>query len=139
MKLRVGIIGCGRMASTIEDEVQGRQRGGLVLPYSHAGGYAVVEETEVVAACDVVEEKLGAVRAVVGGGGNSIGGHLLDTLLYLLGDPEPVSIHGTLGQLYPAEGETSPMRFVRDTPIRSALVEFANGATMHVAGAMPWG
>ena len=42
MKFRVGIIGCGRMASTIEDEVQGLQRGGLILPYCHAGGYIEV-------------------------------------------------------------------------------------------------
>ncbi|MBC8233476.1 hypothetical protein H8E77_28335, partial [bacterium] len=50
---RVGIIGCGRMSSTIEDEVQGPRRGGLVLPYSHAAAYAIIEETEMVAACDV--------------------------------------------------------------------------------------
>ena len=29
MSLRVGIIGCGRMTSSIEDEVQGIRRGGL--------------------------------------------------------------------------------------------------------------
>ena len=58
MRFRVGIIGCGRMASTIEDEVQGPRRGGLVLPYCHAGGYQAVAETEMVAACDVVPEKL---------------------------------------------------------------------------------
>ena len=62
MTLKVGIIGCGRMANTIEDEQiakrkQGPYRSGLVLPYCHAGGYAVVEETEMVAACDIVEEK----------------------------------------------------------------------------------
>ena len=38
---RVGIIGCGRMADTIEDEqlkIRKNQpyRGGLVLPYAHA-------------------------------------------------------------------------------------------------------
>lgn len=237
MAFRVGVIGCGRMASTIEDEVQGTRRGGLVLPYCHAGGYAVVEETEMVAACDIVEEKLqtfqerwnvprgytdvrelidkeqpdilsittrpeqhaeamvygaehgvkgmyaekpiccslaeadaikdaferngvflefgpmrrnwavyrqarelatsgelGNVRAVLGFSGNSIGGHFLDTLLYLLGDPEPVvSIRGTLGELHPPEGDTSNMRFVSDTPILSAFVEFENGTTLHAA------
>ena len=45
--------------------------------------------------------ELGAVRSVIGFAGNSIGGHFLDTLLYLLGDPEPVSIRGTLGELHP--------------------------------------
>ena len=212
MTLKVGIIGCGRMANTIEDEQiarrkQGTHRGGLVLPYCHAGGYAVVEETEMVAACDIVEEKreafqqrwnvprgyadhrelidvekpdilsittrpeqhaeamiygaehgvkgmyaekplccslieadaineaferngvflefgpmrrnwaiyrqahdiahsgeLGAVQSVIGFAGNSIGGHFLDTLLYLLGDPEPVSIRGTLGEAAPRRG-----------------------------------
>jgi predicted dehydrogenase len=237
MKLRVGVIGCGRMASTIEDEVQGPRRGGLVLPYCHAGGYVVVEGTEMVAACDVVPEKLktfcerwnvprsytdfrelidtekpdilsittrpeqhaeamiygaehgvkgmyaekplcctlveadaineaferngvmlefgpmrrnwavyrqarqiatsgelGAVKSVLGFSGNSIGGHFLDTLLYLLGDPEPVvSIRGTLGELHPPEGDTSNMRFVRDTGILSAFVEFENGTTLHAA------
>jgi predicted dehydrogenase len=237
MRFRVGIIGCGRIASTIDDELQGERRGGIVLPLCHAGGYALVDETEIVAACDTVEEKLqtfqqrwdvprgytdfrelidgeqpdilsittrpaqhaeamiygaergvkgmfaekplccslveadaikeaferndvflefgpprrnwaiyqqareltqngrlGKLKSVLGFSGNSIGGHFLDTLLYLLGDPEPVSIRGTLGELHPAEGDTSNLRFIRDTAIRSALVEFDNGTTLHVAG-----
>ena len=236
MKLRVGVIGCGRMASTIGDEVQGPRRGGIVMPFSHADGYTVVDDTEIVAACDIMEEKLevfrqrwdvprgyadfrelidneqpdilsiptrpeqhaeamiygaehgvkgmfaekplccslleadaikdalerngvflefgpprrswavyrqarqiaqsgelGTLKSVLGFSGNSIGGHFLDTLLYLLGDPEPVSIRGTLGELYPAEGDTSNMRFAKDTPILSALVEFESGITLHVA------
>ena len=241
MTLRVGVIGCGRMANTIEDEQiakrkQGLYRGGIVLPYCHAGGYVIVEETEIVAACDIVEEKLkafcerwnvprsysdfrelidkekpdilsistrpeqhaeamvygaehgvkgmyaekplccslaeadaikdaferngvmlefgpmrrnwavyrqareiaesgelGAVKSVVSFWGNSIAGHFLDTQLYLLGDPNPVSIRGTLGELHPAEGDTSNMRFVRDTSILSAFVEFENGTTLHAA------
>ena len=236
MAYEVGIIGCGRMSSTIEDEIQGPRRGGLVLPYSPAAGYHAVAETEMVAACDVVEEKLqafqerwgvprgyadfrelidaeqpdilsigtrpeqhaeamvygaehgvkgmyaekplcctldeadaisaafaqhgvylefgpmrrnwavfrqareiatsgelGAVRSVLGFSGNSLGGHFLDTLLYLLGDPDPVRIRGTLGELHPAEGDTAGMRFVRDTEIRSALVEFADGTSLHAA------
>jgi predicted dehydrogenase len=238
MKYRVGIIGCGRIANTIDDELQRPHRGGIILPLGHAGGYALVENTEMVAACDVVEDKLktfqerwnvprgytdfrelidtekpdilsittrpeqhveamvygaehgvkgmfaekplccslleadairdaferndvklefgpprrnwsvyrqaqeiatsgqlGEVKSVLGFSGNSIGGHFLDTLLYFLGDPEPVvSIRGVLGELNPAEGDTSNMRFVRDTGIRSALVEFENGKTLHVAG-----
>ena len=237
MRFRVGIIGCGRIASTIDDEFQGERRGGIVLPLCHAGGYVLVDETEIVAACDTVEEKLqtfqqrwnvprgytdfrklidgeqpdilsittrpaqhaeamiygaehgvkgmfaekplccslveadaikeaferndvflefgpprrnwaiyqqarelaqsgelGKLKSVLGFSGNSVGGHFLDTLLYLLGDPEPVSIRGTLGELYPAEGDTSNLRFIRDTAIRSALVEFDNGTTLHVAG-----
>ena len=83
----------------------------------------------------ITEEKLGVVKSVVGFSGNSIGGHFLDTLLYLLGDPESlVSIRGTLGELYPAEDDGSNMRFVRDTGIRNALIEFGNGTAIHVAG-----
>jgi hypothetical protein len=63
MKYRVGIIGCGRMASTIDDEHQGPRRSGLVPPHAHAGGYARVEETEMVAACDVDTAKLSEVRS----------------------------------------------------------------------------
>ena len=70
---------------------------------------------------------------MIGFAGNSIGGHFLDTLLYLLGDPEPVSIRGTLGELHPDEGDTTNMRFVRDAPILSAFVEFGNGTTLHAA------
>lgn len=237
MAFRVGIIGCGRMASTIEDEVQGTRRGGMVLPYCHAGGFLKVPDTEMVAACDIVEEKrvafqerwnvsrgysdyrelidnekpdilsictrpeqhaeamiygaengvkgmyaekplcctlheadairrafnangvflefgpmrrnwavyrqarelaesgrFGKVVAVVGFGGNSVGGHFLDTLLYLLGDPDPVSIRGTLGTIYPAEDKPEDMGFVKDTPIRSATVAFENGTTLFAAG-----
>ena len=236
MKFRVGIIGCGRMASTIEDEVQGLQRGGLILPYCHAGGYVEVEETEMVAACDIAEDKLnafterwnvprgytdfhqlideekpdilsittrpeqhaeamiygaengvkgmyaekplccslaeadaikeafqrnnvflefgpmrrnwavyrqarqiadsgqlGAVKSALGFSGNSIGGHFLDTLLYLLDDPEPVSISGTLGELHTADGDSNNLRFVQDTPILSALVRFDNNTSLHAA------
>ncbi|MEE3258148.1 MAG: Gfo/Idh/MocA family oxidoreductase [Candidatus Latescibacterota bacterium] len=237
---RVGIIGCGRMADTIEDEQLARRkerpyRGGLMLPYSHAAGYAAVDETEVVAACDVdavrlqafakrwnvrtyadyremidgenlaivsvatrpehhaeqmiyaadhgvrgvYAEKplcmslvetdairqafernnvhleygpiyrhwaayeqartiaasgaLGEVKAVLGFEGKALEGHFIDLLLYLLGDPEPVSIQGIISQLHPAEGDASGMEFVKDAPLRSALIEFDNGTWAHVA------
>ena len=236
MKFRVGIIGCGRMASTIEDEVQGLQRGGLILPYCHAGGYIEVEETEMVAACDIAKDKLnafterwnvprgysdfrqlideekpdilsittrpeqhakamiygaengvkgmyaekplccslaeadaikeafqrnnvflefgpmrrnwavyrqarqiadrgqlGAVKSALGFSGNSIGGHFLDTLLYLLDDTEPVSISGTLDELHNAEGEDNNLRFIQDTPILSAFVKFDNNSSLQAA------
>lgn len=239
---RVGVIGCGRMANTIEDEQIARRkerpyRGGLVLPYSHAAGYAEVEETEIVAACDIHEGRLnafmerwnvpkgytdyrelideekpdilsittrpqqhaeqmiygakrgvkgmyaekplcmslvetdaikdaffdngvhleygpiyrhwtayerartvaesgelGEVKSVVGFRGKSLEGHFIDLLLYLLGDPQPVSIQGTLGELHPAEDDTENMKFVKDTPILSALIKFSNGTIAHVAG-----
>lgn len=242
MIFRVGVIGCGRMASTIDDEQIARRkerpyRGGLVLPYSHAAGYAVVEETEIVAACDIHEGRLkafierwnvpkgytdyremievenldivsittrpeqhaeqmifaanhgvkgvyaekplcmslketdaillgferngthleygpiyrhwaayeqartiaesgelGEVKSVLGFQGKSLEGHFIDLLLYLLGDPEPVSIQGTISKLYPAEGDTSGMKFVQDAPLLSALIKFDNGTTAHVAG-----
>ena len=231
---RVGIIGCGRMANTIEDEQIARRRerpnrSGLELPYSHAAGYAAVEETQVVAACDidaarlqafverwnvrayedfremierenldivsvatrpeqhaeqlifaaengvagVYAEKplcmtltetdaireaferngahmeygciyrhwaayeqartiaesgdLGEVRAVLGFEGKALEGHFIDLLLYLLGDPEPVSVQGRISQLNPAEDDTAGMKFINDTPLLSALIEFDNG------------
>ena len=236
MRFRVGIIGCGRMANTIEDEVQGPRRGGLILPYCHAGGYVEVEETEMVAACDIAEDKLnafterwnvprgytdfhqlideekpdilsittrpeqhaeamiygaengvkgmyaekplccslteadaikealqrnnvflefgpmrrnwavyrqarqiaesgqlGAIKSALGFSGNSIGGHFLDTLLYLLDDPEPVSIRGTLSELHTADGDNNNLHFVQDTPILSAFVRFDNDTSLHAA------
>jgi predicted dehydrogenase len=47
----VGIIGTGRIASSIQDEVE-RAPGSQLLPYSHAGAYAVVPQTRIVAAAD---------------------------------------------------------------------------------------
>ena len=49
------VIGCGRMGSTIDDEM-GRWPN-FVLPYSHAAGYAAHPRTQIVAATDPVEEK----------------------------------------------------------------------------------
>ena len=40
MRLKVGMIGCGRIASTIDDERTLEWRGGSVRPLAHAGGYA---------------------------------------------------------------------------------------------------
>lgn len=55
---RVGIIGCGRMGSTIDDEV--RDYPPVQFPYSHAAGYAAVPECRIVAAADINEEALAA-------------------------------------------------------------------------------
>ena len=239
MRLKVGMIGCGRIASTIDDERTSQWRGGVVLPLAHAGGYAqATDVTEMVAACDVDEAKLaefqrrwnvprgyadfrelidaerpdilsictrpeqhaeamvygaehgvqgmfaekplcctlreadaireaferasvmlefgpprrnwtvyqqaraiaasgefGRVQRVIGFWGNSVGGHGLDTVLYLAGDPEEItSIRGTLDELSPAPGDTSHMHFIKDTPIRSALIEFADGPDIAVVG-----
>ncbi len=54
-KYRVGVVGCGRMAGSIDDEMPPGHPG---LPYSHAAAYAAVEETVVVAAADPAEGKL---------------------------------------------------------------------------------
>lgn len=229
------------MADTIEDEQLKRRRerpyrGGLMLPYSHAAGYAAVEETEVVTACDIDEARLqafaerwnisatytdyremikaenldivsvatrpeqhaeqlifaaasgvagvfaekplcmslvetdaivaafeshgvhleygpiyrhwtayeqartiaasgelGEIKAVLGFEGKALEGHFIDLLLYLLGDPEPVSMRGIISQLNPAEDDATGMKFVRDTPLLTALVEFDNGTYAHVA------
>lgn len=54
--LRVGIVGCGRMGSTIDDEVQDYPA--VLLPYAHVAGYAEVSECQVVAAADINPEAL---------------------------------------------------------------------------------
>ena len=78
---------------------------------------------------------LGRVQRVIGFWGNSVGGHGLDTVLYLAGDPKEVtSIRGTLDRLSPAPGDTSHMHFVKDPSIRSALIEFADGPDIAVVG-----
>ncbi len=48
-KFRVGIVGCGRMGGTIDDEIkEAKSR----LPYSHAAAYKEVAATALVAAAD---------------------------------------------------------------------------------------
>jgi len=59
-KYRAAIIGLGRIASTIDDEVQGRP--GTLLPYAHMPCYLEVPEVEVVAGADVDAEKRHAFR-----------------------------------------------------------------------------
>jgi predicted dehydrogenase len=54
---RVGIIGTGRIASSIEDEVEHLPLT-FLLPYSHAGAYAAVPSTRVVAAADTNADRL---------------------------------------------------------------------------------
>jgi predicted dehydrogenase len=79
--------------------------------------------------------EFGRVQRVIGFWGNSVGGHGLDTVLYLAGDPEEVtSIRGTLDELSPAPGDTSHKHFVKDPSIRSALIEFADGPDIAVVG-----
>jgi predicted dehydrogenase len=54
-KYRVGIIGLGRIASTIDDEVQGHPT--VALPYSHMACYREVDQVEVVAGADPFEQQ----------------------------------------------------------------------------------
>ncbi|MFC1525177.1 Gfo/Idh/MocA family protein [Candidatus Latescibacterota bacterium] len=56
MPYRVGVIGCGRMAGTIDDEIP-YTHPDFLLPYGHANGYAAVPETKLVAAADIDAEK----------------------------------------------------------------------------------
>jgi predicted dehydrogenase len=58
-RFRVGIIGTGRIASTIGDEIE-HGPFEILLPYSHAGAYAATPATEVVAATDPNAERLEA-------------------------------------------------------------------------------
>lgn len=57
-KYRVCLIGCGRMGTTIDDEVKDHPHSQLWLPYSHAAGYSALEETELVAVSDIDPEKV---------------------------------------------------------------------------------
>ena len=57
---RVGIIGLGRMGSTICEEVVGYEA--FVLPYSIAGACAASERLELACGCDLLAEKREAFR-----------------------------------------------------------------------------
>jgi len=54
-RYRVGIIGLGRISSTIDDEVQGHPA--IMLPYAHTACFREVEDVEVVAGADPYEEQ----------------------------------------------------------------------------------
>ena len=58
---RAAIVGCGRIAGSIDDEVRDYSR--IIFPYSHAGTYQACGRTRLVAAADVVEDKLREFRA----------------------------------------------------------------------------
>lgn len=55
---RVGLVGCGRMGATIDDEVKDHPAASEWLPYSHAAAYQVVKDAQLVAVCDVDAEKV---------------------------------------------------------------------------------
>ena len=55
---RVGIIGCGRITSTIDDEIDYSTYEVNRAPLCHAGGYKEVPRTEMVAAAEVIADKL---------------------------------------------------------------------------------
>ena len=55
---RVGLVGCGRMGTTIDDEVRDRPDSDLFLPYSHAAAVVACERTELVAVCDRESDRI---------------------------------------------------------------------------------
>jgi len=59
---RVGLIGCGRMGATIDDEVKGGPNARLFLPYSHAAAIVACERMELIAVCDQIAEKAESIR-----------------------------------------------------------------------------
>ncbi|MBI2505197.1 MAG: Gfo/Idh/MocA family oxidoreductase [Candidatus Latescibacteria bacterium] len=59
---RAGLIGCGRMGATIDDEVRNRPHSDLFLPYSHAAALAACPRIEFAAVCDPVAEKAQAAQ-----------------------------------------------------------------------------
>lgn len=58
---RVAIVGCGRMAGSIDDEVLDYPA--VALPYSHAAAYAQTPGVSLVAACDIQPEALQRFQA----------------------------------------------------------------------------
>ena len=60
MTYGVGVIGCGRMGSTIDDEVQGNAS--VILPFSHTAAYMEEPRVHVIAAADVDPDKRAAYR-----------------------------------------------------------------------------
>jgi predicted dehydrogenase len=58
---RAAIIGCGRMAGSIDDEV--RDYPAVIFPYSHAGTYQACSKTVLVAAAEVVDDRRDAFCA----------------------------------------------------------------------------
>ena len=63
---RVGLVGCGRMGTTIDDEVRDRPNAALFLPYSHAAAVVACERTELVAVSDPLADKAETARARYG-------------------------------------------------------------------------
>jgi predicted dehydrogenase len=59
---RACLIGCGRMGTTIDDEVRDRPDSFGWLPYSHAAACSAIERLALVAVADVVAEKVAAAR-----------------------------------------------------------------------------
>ncbi len=57
---RVGVIGCGRISSTIDDEVQ--DNASVILPFAHTAAYMEEPRVQVVAAADPVPAQRDAYR-----------------------------------------------------------------------------
>lgn len=53
MTFKAGMVGCGRIGSEFDDDLKRK------MVSTHAGAYSVVNEVELVAACDLSKEKLG--------------------------------------------------------------------------------
>jgi predicted dehydrogenase len=65
-RYRACLIGCGRMGTTIDDEVRDRPDSVRWLPYSHAAAVMTIDRLELVAVADPVAEKVEAARARYG-------------------------------------------------------------------------
>ena len=59
---RAGLIGCGRMGTTIDDEVKGRPPSELFLPYSHAAALTACPSIEFAGVCDPMADKAKAAQ-----------------------------------------------------------------------------
>ncbi|MBM3892213.1 MAG: Gfo/Idh/MocA family oxidoreductase, partial [Verrucomicrobia bacterium] len=61
MRLRVALVGCGRMAGFIDREVE--HYPAIKLPYSHAAAFAACPDLEMVACCARRQESVDRFRA----------------------------------------------------------------------------
>lgn len=53
MNYKIGIIGCGRIASLFEEDIKIKNK-----PCTHAGAYNKIKNTEIIAACDIRKDRL---------------------------------------------------------------------------------
>jgi predicted dehydrogenase len=122
---RVGVIGAGRIASTIQDEIE-HGPFSFLLPYSHAGAYAANAATEIVAVADVNAERRDAFAERWG-----VARRFADYAEML--ETESLDI---VSVCVPTRAHAAVMEAVADSGVRGVLMEKPIGQTLREADAM---